>query len=93
MTTAKELGIQVDKLNRGQQGTLAATKADHALGCTSKSAVNRLAETIIPFWAAARHMPSLGSPNIVEIDQLERAQWRAIKMVRRQEHIMYEQRL
>ena len=74
MTSRKELGIQVDKLNRGQQGTLAATKADHTLGCMSRSTANRLAEIIIPFWVAARHVSSLGSASTVEIDQLERDQ-------------------
>lgn len=82
-TSIKELGIQVDKLNRVQQGTFAATKADRTPGCMYKSAANRSAEMIIPFWVAARHVFSLGSPSIVKIDQQKRAQWRAIKMVRR----------
>lgn len=57
---------------RGQQGTLAAARAAHTLGCLSRIAANTLAEMIIPIWVAARHVSSLVSPS-TEIAQLERA--------------------
>lgn len=73
VTSRKEMGIQVDKLSRGQQGTLAATKADHTLGCMSRSAANSLAEMIIPCLVAARHMSNVGSLSAADIDQLQSA--------------------
>lgn len=57
---------------RGQQGTLAAARAAHTLGCLSRIAANTLAEMIIPIWMAARHVSGLVSPS-TEIAQLERA--------------------
>lgn len=84
----------VDKLNRGQKSTLAPTQADRALGLYEQMrTTNRLAETIIDFWVAAKHMCSLESPSTVEMDQLKRPQWKAIEMVRRLQHMMYVQGL
>jgi len=93
VTSRKELGIQLDKLNTGQQGTLAATKVDHTQGCMTRSPAIRLAEMITRFWVVARHTPSLESSSLTEIDQLERAQWRIMKMIRRLQYMMYEQSL
>lgn len=56
---------------RSQQGTLAAAKAAHTLGCPSRIACTTLAEIIIPIWVAAGHTSSLVSSSTEEMGQLE----------------------
>ncbi|KFQ69748.1 hypothetical protein N335_02739, partial [Phaethon lepturus] len=95
----KDLGVLVDeKLDMSRQRALAAQKANRTLGGIQSSVASRSREGILPLSALARpHLESciqLWSPQHRKyMDLLERAQRRAIKMIRGMEHLSYEDRL
>jgi len=88
-----------EKLNMTWQCALAAQAASCILGSIQNSMASRSREGILPFCSALvrAHLESciqLWSPqHRKDMDRLEQVQRRATKMIRRMEHLSYEERL
>ena len=78
---------------------LAAQKANHILGCIKSSVASRLREAILPLYSTPvrphlQYCIQLWSPEYEkDMDLLEHVQRRAMKTIRRMEHLSYEDRL
>jgi len=96
----RELGVLVDdRLTMNRKCALVAKKANSILGCMKKSVTSRSRKVLLPVYSA-RGRPHLES--CVQLwalwfkkyeELLETVQWRAMMVIKGQEHLSCEERL
>ncbi|KAJ7395090.1 hypothetical protein BTVI_158611 [Pitangus sulphuratus] len=88
-----------EKLNVSWQCVLAAQAANHILSCIKSSVASRLREVMLPLLCSHETPPPgilhtvLMSQQRMAMELLEQVQKRAMKLIKEQEHLPYEDRL
>jgi len=98
----RDLGVLVDDkltITMSQQCALVAKKANGILGYIKKSVASRLREVLLPVYSALvsphlEYSVQFWAPQLKKYEELlERVQQRATSMIRRPEHLSYEESL